>query len=303
MWKEDLKYSQERGKGLEGKLRVSSRALKMEPELSMSWRQSTILLHPLTEQKNVSSTKWAQNKCHEKGFIKRRTCSLLSVTNGTAEKMLFCLTPEVPVNMTGKAIKLSLVVWLWTGIHPKHCWWLGWSACVCTSDREHQWQAANIIKSTYTIKSVERGGVIWGETWHWVRTLIPSSLLRSVWALSISKHDCTAKIPVASFSFQWKQSCTPKILAIWQANISRGIRFPRGEKLGCYLQSNWNMMEVFTKLNNGQKIIRTRSKQLLEPSGKELSQNSLASQKRQKYDQVFEDSMKCVWADWKPLLK
>lgn len=52
--------------------------------------------------------------------------------------------------------------------------------------------------------------------------------------------------------------------------------------------------EVLRKLNNGQNIIKTRSKQLLEHCKKELSQNSIASQKRQKYDQLFRGSMKCV---------
>lgn len=53
-------------------------------------------------------------------------------------------------------------------------------------------------------------------------------------------------------------------------------------------------MKVLTELSKGQKIIKTRSIKLLEPSKKEPSQNSVASQKRQKHDQDFGASMKCV---------
>lgn len=47
----DLKHSQERGKGLEGKFRASSRALRVEPELSASWRQKTIVHRSLAKQR------------------------------------------------------------------------------------------------------------------------------------------------------------------------------------------------------------------------------------------------------------
>lgn len=46
-----LKYSQERGERLEKRLRASSRALRVAPELSMNWRQNTILPISLAEQK------------------------------------------------------------------------------------------------------------------------------------------------------------------------------------------------------------------------------------------------------------
>lgn len=51
----DVKHAQERGKGLEGKFIVSRRALRVEPELSASWRQNTILHHSLAEQKYICS--------------------------------------------------------------------------------------------------------------------------------------------------------------------------------------------------------------------------------------------------------
>lgn len=50
-----LKHSQERGKGLERKFRASSRALRVEPDLSVRWTQNTVLHHSLAEQNNVCS--------------------------------------------------------------------------------------------------------------------------------------------------------------------------------------------------------------------------------------------------------
>jgi len=72
----DIKHSQERGKELEGKFNGSGRALRVEPELSVSWRQNIILHRSLAEQKMSVQTKQAENKGQEKRFIKRSACQV-----------------------------------------------------------------------------------------------------------------------------------------------------------------------------------------------------------------------------------
>lgn len=72
----DLKHSQERGKGLERKFRASSRALRVEPDLSARWTQNTVLHHSLAEQNNVCSDQATANAGRERRFIKRRACQV-----------------------------------------------------------------------------------------------------------------------------------------------------------------------------------------------------------------------------------
>lgn len=71
-----LIYSHERGEGLE-KFRASSRALRVEPELSLNWRQNAILHISLAEQKSLFRLDRKQGSRLER-FIMRRSCQVKS---------------------------------------------------------------------------------------------------------------------------------------------------------------------------------------------------------------------------------
>lgn len=134
-------------------------------------------------------------------------------------------------------------------------WWFGWElnthhkccscldtpVCVWTSDRSNRWQVENNRKCTYKIRTPKRGRITGEEKWHYEQGhWLLGHCCRCLWTFSISKHDGIQEIPVTIFSFQWKQSCTPKIWATGQESISGEIKFPRRERLSWYLQSNWN---------------------------------------------------------------
>lgn len=134
----------------------------------------------------------------------------------------------------------------------------------------------------------------------WAKTVTPSSLLK-----------VSVNILHKQTWFYWRNTGHQSLLPVKTISHTRNTGYEAGE----YHQRNQasqkrknklisaikleQTMEVLTKLNDGQKIIKTRSKQLLEPSIKNLSQNSVASQK---YDHVFRGRMKCAWVDWKTLL-
>lgn len=74
--------------------------------------------------------------------------------------MLISLTEEVTVHVTNlHDMQLLSCLWWFDGelnTHRKHYSWLGRPVCVCTSDRNNQWQVENITKSTYKIKTPKR---------------------------------------------------------------------------------------------------------------------------------------------------